>query len=224
MAEPGPPHHSALSHVSIRGPTQAGRVPPINFIDSEQAQALRANNGANPSQAEPQEAQDIDQDDISHIVAQGAQIREQQKHFVPEVIEEEDFVPFLSSTDNELTDLNTEFNTDRPGGAESSAPQSTYRSRTRLSSKISNRNNLAIGGQRSDKNAASAAADAASLHASSQQHLLKQASRASTGALQPPYHAQPDHRSHARQAPPTSSGQPSGHESNTQKAGSGGQA
>ena len=38
---------------------------------------------------------------------------------VPEAIEEEDFVPFLSSTDNELTDLNTEFNTDRPGGAES---------------------------------------------------------------------------------------------------------
>jgi len=27
----------------------------------------------------------------------------------------EDFVPFLSSTDNELTDLNTDFNTDRPG-------------------------------------------------------------------------------------------------------------
>ena len=38
---------------------------------------------------------------------------------MPEAIEEEDFVPFLSSTDNELTDLNTEFNTDRPGGAES---------------------------------------------------------------------------------------------------------
>jgi hypothetical protein len=33
-------------------------------------------------------------------------------------IDEEEFVPFLSSTDNELTDLNTEFNTDRP--AESS--------------------------------------------------------------------------------------------------------
>jgi hypothetical protein len=29
-------------------------------------------------------------------------------------IDEEEFIPFLSSTDNELTDLNTEFNTDRP--------------------------------------------------------------------------------------------------------------
>jgi hypothetical protein len=36
--------------------------------------------------------------------------------------EEEDFVPFLSSTDNELTDLNTEFNTDRPLYAESNGP------------------------------------------------------------------------------------------------------
>tara|TARA_B110000285_G_C14802837_1_gene458326 strand:- start:56 stop:259 length:204 start_codon:yes stop_codon:yes gene_type:complete len=36
--------------------------------------------------------------------------------------EEEDFVPFLSSTDNELTDLNTEFNTDRPLYAESIGP------------------------------------------------------------------------------------------------------
>ena len=72
MAESGPPHHSTLNHVSIRGPTQASRVPPINFIDSEQAQGLRTNHGVNPGQAEPQEAQDIDQDDISHIVAQGA--------------------------------------------------------------------------------------------------------------------------------------------------------
>lgn len=29
---------------------------------------------------------------------------------------DDDFAPFLSSTDNELTDLNTDFNTERPGG------------------------------------------------------------------------------------------------------------
>lgn len=45
-----------------------------------------------------------------------------QQSEVEEIDEEnEDFVPFLSSTDNELTDLNTDFNTDRPG-CESSAP------------------------------------------------------------------------------------------------------
>ena len=37
----------------------------------------------------------------------------------------EEFVPFLSSTENEYTDLNTDFNTDRFGGED--APQSTYR-------------------------------------------------------------------------------------------------
>lgn len=108
-------------------------------------------------------------------------MREQSRHLPTEVVEEEEFVPFLSSTDNELTDLNTEFNTDRPGGAESSAPQSTYRSRPRLSSKISNRNNLAVGAQRSEKNALSAAGDSASLQSHSQA-IIKQG----RGSLQPP--------------------------------------
>lgn len=90
-------------------------------------------------------------------------------------------MPFLSSTDNELTDLNTEFNTDRPGGADSSAPQSTYRSRPRLSSKISNRNNLAVGAQRSEKNGHSIAGDSASLQSHSQM-MIKQ----NRGSLQPP--------------------------------------
>lgn len=40
--------------------------------------------------------------------------------------ENEDFQPFLSSTENEYTDLNTDFNTDRMA-CESSGPQSTYR-------------------------------------------------------------------------------------------------
>ena len=51
----------------------------------------------------------------------------QQRHSEIEEIDEEndDFVPFLSSTNDEFTDLNTDFNTDRVG--ESSGPQSTYR-------------------------------------------------------------------------------------------------
>lgn len=56
------------------------------------------------------------------------QIHTQQSE-IEEIDEEnEDFVPFMSSTDNELTDLNTDFNTDRPG-CENIAPQSTYKSR-----------------------------------------------------------------------------------------------
>jgi hypothetical protein len=38
-----------------------------------------------------------------------------------------EFIPFLSSTDNEMTDLNTEFNTER------GASQSTYRKLTKRS-------------------------------------------------------------------------------------------
>lgn len=45
--------------------------------------------------------------------------------------ENDEFLPFLSSTENEFTDLNTDFNTDRVGGEES-GPASTYR---RLNSK-----------------------------------------------------------------------------------------
>ena len=115
---------------------------------------------------EQQAVQDIDQDDISHIVANGAGAGgDQLRMMASEIIEEEAFVPFLSSTDNELTDLNTEFNTDRPGGAESSAPQSTYRSRPRLSSKISNRNNQAVAAQKSEKNGPASSGDSYALPA-----------------------------------------------------------
>lgn len=43
--------------------------------------------------------------------------------------ENEDFQPFLSSTEAEYTDLNTDFNTDRGErvAGESNGPQSTYR-------------------------------------------------------------------------------------------------
>lgn len=46
---------------------------------------------------------------------------------------DDDFAPFLSSTDNELTDLNTDFNTERPGGQS----QSTFRSKLKQGSQLS---------------------------------------------------------------------------------------
>ncbi len=36
--------------------------------------------------------------------------------------EDDEFVPFLSQTENELTDLNTEFNTERPLASENNGP------------------------------------------------------------------------------------------------------
>jgi hypothetical protein len=105
----------------LRASKPQHKVPPINI-------------GGNQVQDIEQDNQQVSQAQATHppssrrsIQRQSSRAQQRAGHTeMDEIVSEEndEFAPFLSSTENEYTDLNTDFNTDRLGD---DGPQSTYR-------------------------------------------------------------------------------------------------